>query len=163
MSEMNRREFAEALALAALAPMLGTGVSDIRWPSALATGAGAAAGAAHDPGALAQALGGVIRAQYGDRLSEADLAMVTRQIEVDAALSDGQPLTYSFSGGGGGSLVSEGASATWTVEGAGTFTANIAVSAQGYPCSSFASVTFTVEPQAADEGSGEGEGEGEGE
>ena len=37
--------------------------------------------AAHEPGALAKALAGAIRAQYGDRLSEADLAMVTRQIE----------------------------------------------------------------------------------
>jgi hypothetical protein len=98
-------------------------------------------------------------------ISRTDVATVSRptptsavvQIEVDAALSDGRPLTYSFSGGGGGALVSQGASATWTVEGAGTFTATIAVSAPSYPCSSFASVTFTVEPQAADEEPGEGE------
>jgi len=81
VSEMNRREFAEALALAALAPMLGTGAGPIRWPSALAAGAPAAGLAAPEPSVLAKALAGAIRAQYGDRLSEADLAVVTRQIE----------------------------------------------------------------------------------
>jgi hypothetical protein len=60
---MNRREFAEAIALAALVPVLGAGLI------------------AHEPSALAEALAGAIRAQYGDRLSEADLAVVTRQIE----------------------------------------------------------------------------------
>ena len=74
MSEMNRREFAEALALSALAPMLGTG-----WPTPGLPSSRAAA--AENPGALAEALAGAIRAQYGDRLSEADLAVVTRQIE----------------------------------------------------------------------------------
>lgn len=78
---MNRREFAEAIALAALVPVLGTGAGPIRWPGALPTGAPAAGLAAHDPSALAKALAGVIRAQYGDRISEADLALVTRQIE----------------------------------------------------------------------------------
>lgn len=79
--DMNRREFAEAIALAALAPVLGTGTGPIRWPGPLAAGAAAAGPGAHDPGALAKALAGVIRAQYGDRLSEGDLAVVTRQIE----------------------------------------------------------------------------------
>jgi hypothetical protein len=37
--------------------------------------------AAHEPSTLAKALTSVIRAQYGDRLSGADLAEVTRQIE----------------------------------------------------------------------------------
>jgi hypothetical protein len=82
MSEMNRREFAEAIALAALVPVLGTGAVPIRWPGPLAAAAPAAPGlAALEPGALAKALAGAIRAQYGDRLSEADLAVVTRQIE----------------------------------------------------------------------------------
>lgn len=74
MSEMNRREFAEALALSALAPMLGTG-----WPTPGLPSSRAAA--AENPGALAKALAGAIRVQYGDRLSAADLAVVTRQIE----------------------------------------------------------------------------------
>ena len=73
MSEMNRREFAEALALSALAPMLGTG-----WPT---PGLPSSRAAAENPGALAKALAGAIRVQYGDRLSAADLAVVTRQIE----------------------------------------------------------------------------------
>ena len=81
MPEMTRREFAEAIALAALVPVLGTGAAPIRWPRAIAAGAPATGLAAQEPGALARALAGVIRAQYGGRLSEADLAVVTRQIE----------------------------------------------------------------------------------
>jgi len=79
--EMSRREFAEAVALAALVPVLATGAGPIRWPGSFTGGSAAAELAAHDPGALARALAGVIRAQYGGRLSEADLAVVTRQIE----------------------------------------------------------------------------------
>ncbi len=74
MAEMNRREFAEAVALAALVPVLGTGLSPIRLTAAAAAAAG-------DPGGLAQALAAAIRAQYGDRLGAADLAVITRQIE----------------------------------------------------------------------------------
>ena len=88
MSEMNRREFAEAIALAALVPVLGTGAEPFRWPGSLAAGAPAAGLAAAEPGALAKALAGVIRAQYGDRLSEADLAVVTRQIETGLERAD---------------------------------------------------------------------------
>jgi hypothetical protein len=76
VSGMNRREFAEAIAVAALAPLLTTGAGPIRWTASLTTGA-----SPHDPSALAKALAGAIRAQYRDRLSEADLAVVTRQIE----------------------------------------------------------------------------------
>lgn len=76
MSELSRREFAEALALAALAPVLGGAPAYLRLPPPVAAGA-----AAPEPGALARALAGAVRAQYGDRLSEADLATVTRQIE----------------------------------------------------------------------------------
>jgi hypothetical protein len=80
MPEMNRREFAEAIGLAALVPVLGAVAGPIRWPG-LAAGAPAAELAVDEPRALAKALAGAIRAQYGDRLSEADLAVVTRQIE----------------------------------------------------------------------------------
>ena len=77
MSDMNRREFAEALALASLVPFLGAGSAPSPLPSTLPLpGAGL-----DDPGALARALAGAIRAQYGGRLSEADLAVITRQIE----------------------------------------------------------------------------------
>jgi hypothetical protein len=75
MSEMSRREFAEAVALATLAPLLGpgpTGLGPLRLPLDPAAG---------DPAALARALAGAIRAQYGDRLDAADLATITRQIE----------------------------------------------------------------------------------
>jgi hypothetical protein len=75
MYELNRREFAEALALAALAPMLGGGLPALALPAFPAAAAG-------EPAALAKALTDAIRAQYGGRLSEADLAVVTRQIEV---------------------------------------------------------------------------------
>lgn len=89
MSDLSRREFAEAVALAALAPLLWPGAgspSDIRaapvpglWSGA---GSGAtAASASRDPRAVAQSLVSAIRAQYGGRLSEADLVTVTRQIE----------------------------------------------------------------------------------
>ena len=84
MSELNRREFAEAVALAALAPMLGAAPGALRWPPA--TGGSASAipagvASAEEPSALARALADAIRAQYGDRLGEADIATVTRQIE----------------------------------------------------------------------------------
>jgi hypothetical protein len=75
MSDVSRREFAEALALAALAPMLGREIVPIRVP-AMAAGV-----AEPEPAALARALAGAIRAQYGDRLTNADLAVVARQIE----------------------------------------------------------------------------------
>jgi hypothetical protein len=106
MPELSRREFAEALALAALAPMLGAGAGPLRWTPVDTGSAAAAAGAAHDPGALAKALAGAIRAQYGSRLSEADLATVTRQIEAGleraekvrkAALTNGDEPDFRFS------------------------------------------------------------------
>jgi hypothetical protein len=106
VSEMNRREFAEAIALAALVPVLGPGAGPIRWPGPLMAGAAPAGLAADEPGALAKALASVIRAQYGDRLSEPDLAVVTRQIENSleraekvrkAALANGDEPDFVFS------------------------------------------------------------------
>jgi hypothetical protein len=81
VTELNRREFTEVVAMAALAPLVAAGVAPL--PVAAPTpSTGAAAGAAtSDPRTLAQALAGAIRAQYRDRLSQADLAVVTRQIE----------------------------------------------------------------------------------
>jgi hypothetical protein len=81
MSEMSRRDFAESLALAALVPVLGPGLGPIRWPGIEAPVVPPAGVAPAEPGALAKALAAAIRAQYGDRLSDADLAVVTRQIE----------------------------------------------------------------------------------
>ncbi len=75
MSDMNRREFAEAIALASLAPLVGHRAGLMSFP-ALESGAGAV-----DPASLAKALTGAIRAQYGDRLLEADFDVITHQIQ----------------------------------------------------------------------------------
>jgi uncharacterized protein YbjT (DUF2867 family) len=89
MAQLNRREFAEAVALVALAPMLGAGAGPLRWnPIAAASLADAVGAAGREPGSLAKALAGAIRAEYGDRLSEADLATVTRQIEASLERSE---------------------------------------------------------------------------
>lgn len=73
MAELSRREFAEAIGLAALTPFLHGAAAPVLLPFADAW--------AENPGALAKALAGAIRAQYGERLSAAQLAIVTRQIE----------------------------------------------------------------------------------
>ncbi len=78
MNELSRRSFAESLAVAALAPVIGVRPESIRL-------AGWDGGVPHpgpkEPGALAKALAEVIRSQYGSRLSARDLATVTRQIQ----------------------------------------------------------------------------------
>lgn len=75
MSEMSRRDFAEAIALAGLVPLLGGAAGMMVFPlPELPAGS-------EDPAALAKALAGAIRAQYGGRLSDADLGVITRQIE----------------------------------------------------------------------------------
>ena len=75
MSDMNRREFAEAIALASLAPLVGHRAGLMSFP-ALESGAGVV-----DPATLAKALTGAIRAQYGDRLLEADFDVIAHQIQ----------------------------------------------------------------------------------
>jgi hypothetical protein len=75
MSELSRREFAETIALASLAPLVGRPAGWLRIPP-LESAAGF-----HDPASLAKALAGVIRAQYGDRLCEADFGVITHQIQ----------------------------------------------------------------------------------
>jgi hypothetical protein len=107
MSEMSRRDFAEAIALAGLAPLLGVAPGSVR-PSTLDPAA-----AAEDLPSLARALAGVVRAQYPDRLSEADLATVARQIESSleraakvrkVALANGDEPDFVFSAVRGGDL-----------------------------------------------------------
>jgi hypothetical protein len=73
-----RRSFAESLAVAALAPALGVRPSPPcpSWGESLALAA-----ETDEPAALARALAGAIRAQYGARLTRADLAAITRQIQ----------------------------------------------------------------------------------
>jgi hypothetical protein len=75
MTELSRRRFAESLAMAALAPVLGVTPESIRLAPWTAT-----APPSTKPGALARALAGVIRTQYGSRLSAKDLDTITRQI-----------------------------------------------------------------------------------
>jgi hypothetical protein len=75
MAAMSRREFAEAIALVGLAPLLGEGIGPADLV-ALEPGP-----SLEDSSSLAKALAGAIRAQYPDRLSESDLGMITRQIQ----------------------------------------------------------------------------------
>jgi hypothetical protein len=77
MSDISRRSFAESLAAAALAPLIGSPPEAVRLPR-WTVGAEAVG---DDPGALAKSLTEVIRAQYGSRLSSQDLAGVARQIQ----------------------------------------------------------------------------------
>jgi hypothetical protein len=77
MSEISRRSFAESLAAAALAPLIGAPPESIR----LAPWTAGTRESSPDPTALAKALTEVIRAQYGRRLSSGDLATIARQIQ----------------------------------------------------------------------------------
>lgn len=78
MNNLSRRSFAESLALAALAPLIGVRPEAIELP---AWSGAASAPAAEEPGALARALAEIIRQQYGSRLSRSDLAAITDQIQ----------------------------------------------------------------------------------
>jgi hypothetical protein len=78
VNELSRRSFAESLAVAALAPLIGVRPEGIRFAAWTAP---ASPEVLDDPGALAKALAEVIRRQYGSRLSAEDLATVTRQIQ----------------------------------------------------------------------------------
>jgi hypothetical protein len=75
MSDLSRREFAEAIALVSLIPFLGDRAGVTSLP-ALESVAGL-----EDPASLAKTLAGAIRVQYRDRLSEADIGVITRQIQ----------------------------------------------------------------------------------
>jgi hypothetical protein len=77
MSDISRRSFAESLAAAALAPLIGSPAETIRLPR----WTGGVEPVSTDPGALAKSLTEVIRAQYGPRLSSEDLAGIARQIQ----------------------------------------------------------------------------------
>jgi hypothetical protein len=77
MTDVSRRAFAESLAVAALAPVLGIPTGSLpvlEWTAPPEV-------AAAVPGALAKALAGAIRAQYGSRLSAKDLATIADQIQ----------------------------------------------------------------------------------
>jgi len=67
------------------------------------------------------------------------------QIDVAAALPDGRALSYLYSAHSG-TIVGEGPRATWTVEGAGPFTASVEVAAANDPCKSHAHFTYLMAP-----------------
>jgi hypothetical protein len=76
VTALSRRTFAESLALAALAPILGVSperIATLEWRGVQAELA--------PPGALAKALTEAIRAQYRSRLSAKDLATISQQIQ----------------------------------------------------------------------------------
>jgi|GEM_PF-2956589 len=76
------------------------------------------------------------------------------QIDLEAALPDGRPLSYAFNVASG-SVTSDGPHASWTVEGDGPFEATIEVSAFGYPCRSYANLSYVLEaPNPQDDGAG---------
>jgi len=77
MTELSRRSFAESLALAAMAPLLGVPPQSIR----LTRWSSEAKFADAPPGPLTKALVQAIRAQYRSRLSAKDLETIGRQIQ----------------------------------------------------------------------------------
>jgi hypothetical protein len=100
---LTRRSFTESIVLAALAPAVGVRPDAMIAPYAPSSVEVVESAA---PGALARALAQVIRAQYGARLSKADLTAVTGQIQssldraasirkVDLANGDEPDFVYS--------------------------------------------------------------------
>jgi hypothetical protein len=92
---VNRRAFAESLALAALAPALGVPADSLRLggSSQASTGSGdgyppVAGGDVEDAATLAGTLMTIIRLEYGERLSAADLAGVADQIRAGLVRAD---------------------------------------------------------------------------
>jgi len=80
---VNRRAFAESVALAALAPLLGAGGPGLRLGPLLGTdpATDALLAVSDEPSALARALAEAIRVQYGARLQADDLDTITKQIQ----------------------------------------------------------------------------------
>jgi len=80
---VRRREFAESVALAALAPLLGAGAPGLNLGPLLGTVAATDAllATGDEPSALARALAEAIRVQYGGRLQAGDLDTITKQIQ----------------------------------------------------------------------------------
>jgi hypothetical protein len=70
------------------------------------------------------------------------------QLDVAASLPDGHAPTFAFSAENG-TITSDGPRATWTVSGAGPFTANVEVSSpEG--CKSYALFTYHMEQTASE-------------
>jgi hypothetical protein len=78
VSDLSRRSFAESLAVAALAPLIGLRSESIQLTQLGQTFAHPLSEA---PSTLAKALAEVVRTRYGSRLSASDLDTITRQIQ----------------------------------------------------------------------------------
>lgn len=89
---MNRRSFAESLALAALAPALGLPIEAVRLDLAALAAGRPARDSEPDSGAdaasLAATLMAIIRLEYGSRLSSGELAGVAEQIRAGLERAD---------------------------------------------------------------------------
>jgi hypothetical protein len=85
--DLTRRDFAKAAVAAAVTPVLASCAAAMPEPSpapaaapALAAATAPAAGNAQEPTPLARALMDAVRAQYGDRMTEEEMAKVQRGI-----------------------------------------------------------------------------------
>ena len=110
MTGLNRREFAESVMTAALVPLLGVAPLSAGWWQGVSPTL-AAVPPDGDLDALAGALAAVVRSQYGERLTEADVTIITRQIRaaLDRAeqmrkvhLANGDEPDFAFSAPGDG-------------------------------------------------------------
>ncbi|HEX6368334.1 MAG TPA: hypothetical protein VF006_05345 [Longimicrobium sp.] len=87
-NDLTRRDFAKAAVAAAVAPALAacattapeTAPTPAAEPTPAPAAAPAAGGAAQEPTPLARALAEAIRVQYGDRMTEAEMAKVQRTV-----------------------------------------------------------------------------------
>ena len=79
---------------------------------------------------------------------DTDSGTATIQLNVSASLPNGGAPTYVFSSNDG-TINGNGATATWTVTGAGPFTANVAVTAPDTGCTSHAVFIYHMEESAS--------------
>jgi hypothetical protein len=79
----------------------------------------------------------------------ADTGNVVIQLDVAAAVPNGGSPGYAFTADQG-TITSDGARATWTVSGAGPFSANVAVSSSGSSCRAYAHFTYHMEQTGTD-------------
>jgi hypothetical protein len=113
----------------------------------------AAAAAAQDGGGTTDQC----PAEASPAIAQTDVATVQRdtdsgsaviQLNVTASLPGGGAPNYVFSSSDG-AIAGNGATATWTVTGAGPFTADVAVTAPDTGCTSHAVFTYHMEESAS--------------
>ncbi len=109
----------------------------------------AAAAAAQDGGGTndqcpVSALPAIAQTDVATVQRDTDSGNATIQLSVTASLPNGGAPTYVFSSSDG-TITGDGATATWTVTGAGPFTADVAVTAPDTGCTSHAVYTYNME------------------